>query len=260
MLKYCLWIWEILFGASPTPQKTEPVEEFSFPFTLSLIMGSVGWFHPHWVFLTLIKWVLAFPEWLMYRTYLPPPRRAIMQKGMDDESIHIYSDTYSMIFHVCDHQETYGTYYKKWRLEVTATLGKFKIALLSRWVKNSWSIQKGSMWGAQVFHCEKVFTVTKCTNISLLGEMLACVWPHTVQGAKADCRNRIFLSSILNTPPVSQSPSIQFEPWGQVSHKHPARWEGITLTCSEAFWEDLRISVPPPWLIWEPKPSTALES
>lgn len=151
---------------------------------------------------TPIKRVFAFPEWLMYWTYLSPPRRAIMQKGMGAKSIHIYSDTYSMIFHVCDHQETYGTYYKKWRLEVTATLGKFKIALLSRWVKNSWSIQKGSIWGAQVFHCEKMFTATKCTNTSLLDvwDACICVATHTVQEAKADCRNRIFLLSILNLP------------------------------------------------------------
>lgn len=32
--------------------------------------------------------------------------------------------------------------------------------------------------------------------------------------------------------PVSQSPPIQFEPWGQVSYKYPTRWEGIILMCS----------------------------
>lgn len=137
-----------------------------------------------------------------------------------------------MTFHVCDHQETYGTYYKKWRLEVTATLGKFEIALLSRWVKNSWSTQKGSIWGAQVFHCEKMFTGTNYTNISLPGKLLAYVWPHTVQEAKADSRNRVFLLSILNAPPSFPIPLIQFEPWARVSHAHPARWEGIILMCS----------------------------
>lgn len=165
---------------------------------------------------------------------LPPSKESYHAEGDGCWiPIHLYSNTYSMISHVCDHHETYGTYYKKWRLEVTATLGKFKIAFLSRWVKNSWGIQKGSLWEAQVFHCEKMFTVTKCTNIPLLGEMLAYVWPHTE--AKADCRNRIFLLSILNTPPVSQSPSNQLEPWGQVSHQHPARWEGIILRCSARF-------------------------
>lgn len=139
---------------------------------------------------TPIKWVFAFSEWLMYWTYFPPKESYHAEGDGCWIPIHLYSNTYSMISHVCDHHETYGTYYKKWRLEVTATLGKFKIAFLSRWVKNSWGIQKGSLWGAQVFHYEKMFTVTKCTNISLLGEMLAYVWPHTE--AKADWRNRTF--------------------------------------------------------------------
>lgn len=53
-------------------------------------------------------------------------------------------------------------------------------------------------------------------HISSRWDACMCVATHTVQEAKADCRSRIFLLSILNAPPVSQSPWIQSEPWGRL--------------------------------------------
>lgn len=144
--------------------------------------------------------------------------------------------------HVCAHQESfeYITKSEEWMLLLPWESSKLHRCL------NEWKIpeayRKVVYRSTTVLLCNDIYT-HKYTNTSLLGETLACAWPHTHSKKQMrNCSNWIFLLNIPNTPPVSQSPLIQIESWGQVSHMHPARWEEIIPMCS------LRPSARTQWL------------
>lgn len=86
------------------------------------------------------------------------------------------------------------------------------------------------MRSTSVSLCKDVYSHKVHKHISSRWD--ACICAATAQSKKQKLIAGTEYLSILNTPPVSQSPMIQFEPWGQVSQMHPARWEGIILTCS----------------------------
>ena len=139
MLEHCLWMWEILFRASTHTSENWPCQGSFFPIHVLFTHGKCGTLSPTLCFcVTSIKQVFVFPVWLVYWTYRPSPRRGTTGKRMDAEQWYILWSC------VCSSRKL-QTYYKKWRVDVTATLGKFEIAVLSRWVKNCWSIQKGSI-------------------------------------------------------------------------------------------------------------------
>lgn len=141
MLEHCLWTLEILFRASTHPPENWPYWGSFFPIHVLFTHGKCWMLSPTlWFCVTSIKRVFVFPVWLVHWTHLPSPRRGTRGKGTDDGQWYVLCGTLC----VCSPRKLW-TYYKKWRVDVTATLGKFEIALPSRWVKNRWSVQKGSI-------------------------------------------------------------------------------------------------------------------